>query len=435
MKTQKQKTIIIVLGIIVLLLIIFGHKLVRRYQAPAQITIWGTEMSQEVFSELWNTMEPSLKNVVVTYVEKNPNTYQDDLERAFIDGNSPDIFMIKNYDLGVYKNLITPYDLLNNSQYSLKQLRDDFPTTLEEDLVWDNKLYGLPLSLDNLALYYNRTILDQLNIPTPPKTWEEIISWLPQLRTVDQYQRITRAAIPLGLASNINHFDDILSLIMMQYGAKMTNNTKTGVDFNITSYLQAQSIVPGVEALKFYAQFAMPSSKLYTWHNGFSSSLDAFAFGQSVLYLGYSKDRKAILEKNPNINFGISAFPQFLYSPNKLSFASYDALTVSSQSKHPDIAWNIIKNLTSYTSALKYMQLTKNPPALRSLLNLCYQDPDLVTFCQQALISHNWYRPDSQKVKLIFQEMINDVTIKNINPREAVNKAASAINALFQITK
>ncbi len=52
MKTQKQKTIIIVLGIIVLLLIIFGHKLVRRYQAPAQITIWGTEMSQEVFSEL-----------------------------------------------------------------------------------------------------------------------------------------------------------------------------------------------------------------------------------------------------------------------------------------------------------------------------------------------------------------------------------------------
>ncbi len=31
--------------------------------------------------------------------------------------------------------------------------------------------------------------------------------------------------------------------------------------------------------------------------------------------------------------------------------------------------------------------------------------------------------------------MINDVTIKNINPREAVNKAASAINALFQITK
>ncbi len=80
-------------------------------------------------------MEPSLKNVVVTYVEKNPNTYQDDLERAFIDGNSPDIFMIKNYDLGIYKNLITPYDLLNNSQYSLKQLRDDFPATLEEDLV------------------------------------------------------------------------------------------------------------------------------------------------------------------------------------------------------------------------------------------------------------------------------------------------------------
>jgi hypothetical protein len=61
--------------------------------------------------------------------------------------------------------------------------------------------------------------------------------------------------------------------------------------------------------------------------------LDAFAFGQSVFYIGYARDKKLIEEKNPNLIFGVEAIPQFDLN-NKITFSSYYNFVVSKRSEN-----------------------------------------------------------------------------------------------------
>ena len=164
------------------------------------------------------------------------------------------------------------------------------------------------------------------------------MNMLPKLRTVDQYKRILRVCIPLGLADNVNHAVDILGLLMMQQGANIVSADHTKIDINDSIRSGSINTSPAEQALGMYTQFAKPTSLLYTWNSSFPSSLDAFAFGQSVFYIGYASDKTKIQEKNPNLAFGISGIPQFTQSSSQVNFASYDNFVVSNKAQDTVLA-------------------------------------------------------------------------------------------------
>ncbi|MDD3808503.1 MAG: extracellular solute-binding protein [Candidatus Pacebacteria bacterium] len=103
------------------------------------------------------------------YIEIKKNDYETDLMDSFIHSKSPDIFLINNEQLGEFKKLISPLDL-NQKNYNINNLDKDFPTIIKEQAVFNNELYMLPITIDSLALYYNRNTFDSLSIPNPPKT-------------------------------------------------------------------------------------------------------------------------------------------------------------------------------------------------------------------------------------------------------------------------
>jgi hypothetical protein len=154
---------------------------------------------------------------------------------------------------------------------------------------------------------------------------------------VDQSKRIQRSAIPLGLTDNINHATDILGLFMLQKGINIINSDHKTLDLDNSVIMGDSLSSPGEQALNFYTQFAKPGTSLYTWNSSLPNSLDAFAFGQSVFYIGYAQDKIKIQNKNPNLNFGIGAMPQFDQN-NKANYASYNVFVVSDKSKNPDVA-------------------------------------------------------------------------------------------------
>ncbi len=343
------------------------------------------------------------------YVEIKKDDYETDLMDSFIHSKSPDIFLITNEDLGEFKKLISPFDL-NQKSYNISNLDKDFPTIVKEQAVLGNELYMLPITIDSLALYYNRNVFDSLSIPTPPKTWGQTLELISKLRQLDSYNRITRSPIGMGLGNSINNSSDILSLLILQLNGEIINKDNQLVKLDNRVNVNGNYINPSQEALKFYAQFSQSNNQYYSWNASFNNDLEAFANNKLALYIGYYEDKDLILNKNPNLSFGISEMPQRDAS-NNVNFGKFTGFTVSSQTKNKDIAWGAIQMLTSSQNVQEFIEYFNLPPATRDLISIYYNDPDLGVFAKQSLSSKSFYHPSKKQTKKIFKETLDQLAL------------------------
>ena len=91
-----------------------------------------------------------------------------------------------------------------------------YVAAVADDAVLGKNIYGLPLSLDTLAIYYNKDLLDSAGIPEPPSTWDEFLNAVQNTTKFAPDGSITQAGTALGTGENVNHAADILALLMMQ---------------------------------------------------------------------------------------------------------------------------------------------------------------------------------------------------------------------------
>ncbi len=81
-----------------------------------------------------------------------PETYKEDLLEAFATGKGPDIFMVRNAWRESFENKTAPAPQVVISE---KEYRDALVDVAATDFLnKDNQIYGIPLSVDSLALYY-----------------------------------------------------------------------------------------------------------------------------------------------------------------------------------------------------------------------------------------------------------------------------------------
>src|SRR5207253_1111406 len=95
-------------------------------------------------------------NVQIQYTEQDIASYESDLIDALASGQGPDIFSINNSWLPKYIDKIAAAP---DKTFTYKDYRDTFVDTAVQDFTKDNKIYGTALSVDSLALYYNKDIL------------------------------------------------------------------------------------------------------------------------------------------------------------------------------------------------------------------------------------------------------------------------------------
>ncbi|MCC7571970.1 MAG: ABC transporter substrate-binding protein [Candidatus Methanofastidiosum sp.] len=166
----KKYRIFFLAGLVVLVFA-FGANLLQFTGRNITLTVWGTHLSEQEFNTYVGGKNIRLKNTQVTfeYQEIKPEEYEQKLFNAFIRNESPDIFMVNNFQLGQFGKLIYPFNL-DNKSYNIGTIQRDFPTIIEKEAVISNYLYISPLSIDTLALYYNRNIFDSLAIPAGPRT-------------------------------------------------------------------------------------------------------------------------------------------------------------------------------------------------------------------------------------------------------------------------
>ncbi len=427
-----------------------------------ELTMYGLFDDSDVFQPLIQEYESTHKGVTINYKQfTDPSEYLDLVVNELAEGEGPDIFAMHNSWIYEHFKKINPMDA---SLMTAQELEETFVQTVSDDFLRTytdeegtavSAIYGLPLYVDTIALYYNQDQFEDA-IPsrgTPSTTWDGIKDDVFKLtKTDNSFERFEQAGIAMGRSDNISRFLDILYTLFLQYDTQFyddnyTMSTITSTEVSTTDGVMA----PGKEALDLYTSFGIPSNKNYCWNEYISDSESAeqemmsFIEGKASMILGYSY----LYEQLTNListeskkgtktidadSIKIAEVPQ-VYDPETSTekrdvYASYFAYTVSRTSENPDEAWEFLKFLTSAESEQYYFDQTHRPSSRRDLLEEQAKDPIYGVFAEQVGFAETIPIADAEKYEEIFKEAIESV-LSTVKVDTALNTAEEQINAIM----
>lgn len=380
---------------------------------PITLTYWRVFDGQDDFDEIINKYKAIHPNINIIYKKLRLDEYENELLNSLAEDRGPDIFSIHNTWMKKYQTKLVPMpesitmvylstqgtikkevvsELKTTKSISLKELRDKFVDVVGRDVILeDGKVYGLPLSVDTLAMYYNKDLFNLAGISKIPAYWnDEFIQDVKKLTKQNPEKEIIQSGVALGGSKNINRYSDILTVLMMQSGATIMNE-KGQVTFNALT--PSSNFTPGADALRFYTDFANEAKESYAWNKNQTNSLEMFMSGNLAIMFSYSYDLKTIKAQAPKLNFSIAKLPQIEGNPpTNINMANYWVEVVSKKSKAPNEAWDFIQFITREEQAKIYLAKTKRPTALRSLVSTQKEDDEIGIFADQVLTTKSWYQ-------------------------------------------
>lgn len=420
---------------------------------PVTLTWWRVFDDPDAMGEIIGNYRAIHPNVSINYRKLRPEEYEQELVNALAEDRGPDIFSIHNTAMQKYQSKLTPLprelkipylvvtgsikketktELRTKKTIRIDQLKNRFVDQVAEDAILthraddgstEERIFGLPLALDTMVLYWNRDLLNTARIPEPAKTWEEFLRHMSLLAKFGPNGEILQAGAAIGTGKNVERAGDLLSVIMMQNGTEMTRNGSVAFAANVAD----REVPPGLEALRFYTDFADKGKAAYTWNGTMPNSLEAFTAGTVAYFFGYSYHLPVIRSRAPKLNVGIAAIPQ-IDPLHEVNFANYWLEGVSAKTKKPDWAWDFLEFATSAEQAKTYLAKTKKPTALRSVIATQAEDLDLAVFAQAVLTAKNWYHgKDPAAAETALVNLIETVVAGTLKPEDALNVAAGQV--------
>jgi multiple sugar transport system substrate-binding protein len=351
------KKFLIVGGILAILgLLIFKIILPRlggRTNVPVTLNYWGLWEDTGIMQGVIDEFETKNPNIKINYVVNQKNDYRTRLigrlAKTGTDNSVPDIYRIHSSWLPMFDDYLAS---VPTSSVKTIQLDTDYYDVYKKDLMVKGSFKAVPLMFDSLMLFYNKDLLDAAGKDLP-KSWVGLEATAKELTVTNENGGIEVAGVAMGTTENVDHWSDILGLMMQQNGVSWTANEAQDKE-------KIQSI------LKFYTLFLTQD---HVWDNTLPSSTELFANGKLVFYFAPSWRIFNIGEMNPNLNFGLAPVPQLPTLANvaldkvesgeedgaltNRHWATYWVEAVNSKSKNQQEAWKFMEFLTSKESMEK----------------------------------------------------------------------------------
>ncbi|MFA6991731.1 MAG: extracellular solute-binding protein [Candidatus Gracilibacteria bacterium] len=417
----------------------------------------GSDVMEPMLSE-YRKKHPGLDIVYKKFDDFDE--YQKVVINEMAEGKGPDIFSMPNtWFMANYKKLAPmPSDLGTPDVFA-----DIYADVAYKDLVrvddnGDEQVYGIPLTIDTLALYYNKAHFeDRLSEQgKPSNTWEGIKSDVFALNKFNSAgDGFDVSGIAMGRADNISRAVDIFYLLFLQHGGNFYDQYISKATF-ASQRGKSEISYPGLEALRLFLSFSDSESKNYAWnefsadHTSDAQEVAAFAQGKVSMIVGYSYtyqdivDQIRILESQgvktiDKSDIKTVEIPQ-LYDPStstekRVTYASYFAEAVSKNSEHPDIAWDLLTVLGDKPQLEMYYNKTHKPTSRRDMINDQKKDPVYGVFARQIGYAESFPIIDYYRYKEIFAGVINKATQANVTNADFIDAQDLITRMIVQVNK
>lgn len=424
------KVLLLGLGVVLLVGVLgFIAKQVLFQEPPVpqvtNLTFWGLE-EEAVVTPLITQYESSHPNVRVKYLKQAKQDYRERLTNSLAKGEGPDMFWYHNTWVPMLSGSLgaVPPEVIEPSSY-----QNAFYPSAVNDLRRGVDFVGIPLMFDGLGLYVNIEMFQNAN-KIVPTTWDELRQTAKDLTLKDETGRILQAGVALGRTSNVDHWQDIIGLMLLQSKVDLSN--PSGEDAQNT--------------LKYFIVF---STQDKDWDDTLPASTQAFASGKLAMYFGPSWRAYDIKQLSPSLNFKVVPVPQLpknTPTAPDVNWASYWAGGVWGKSKNLRQAWEFMKFLSEkeslqamYTNASK-TRLTGFPYPRSDMADLIASDPYIGAFAQEAPTAKSWYLASqtydgptgiNSRVSKLFEDAMNQITNENKDAKDVLATVASGLNQVL----
>ena len=440
--TPPKKSFIpyIIAIFVVVLLALFIFKFIlpsfnKNSSKPITITYWGLWEDSSVLQGIISDFESKNPNIKINYKKNDKTDYRSRLAGRLAKNPGteevPDIFRIHSSWLPMFKDNIASVPSAILTAINFEQ---DFYDVYKNDLKMNGSYYAIPLMYDGLALYYNKDLIQKGGVELP-KTWWDLKTAASKLTVRDQNGNIEIAGVAMGLTDNVDHWSDILGLLLKQNGANLLkrddeNNTKIK---DVLSYY-----------IKFY------SDEQRSWDETQPNSTELFASGKLAFYIAPSWRVFDLDNKNPNLPFEITSIPQLPIADTgnltNIHWATYWAEAVNSQSKHQAEAWKFLEFLASKESLEKMFTAASDTRRFgeiyprKSLGENLKSNPKLKAFIDSANYAESGYLSSrtfdggglNSDFNKYFGDAVNGIVFKNEDSATAMTTLNSGLDQIIQ---
>lgn len=429
-----------------------------------ELVVWNIGEDEDVFADQFASFSKKYKTVSISYKSfPDEAEYKKALLKAIAVGNGPDIFAMPYEWLAENRALVAPAPA---AKVDPIVFRDLFHPAIGEILIEKSgeteEVFGVALALETLGLYYNLDALRQeVNKFSPAKTWDELIQDAALLAKRDpQTGELIRSGVALGLGNSIRSAPDVLSLLLVQYGAKVFDaEMKSSILAEKQTATASQSTsAPASKALELYSSFGDKNNTHFSWSTTLAedqtAELGAFLRGDIAMIFGYPElmqkliDLKKELSKEKLIDIDktvrIAPAPQ-LVSDNKYQWddsaniARFNAFFVSKQSTHAESAWELLLHLADEESADLYQKATGKAPARKSLTEKILNDDsakrEIKIFAEQAKRARPLVVGDSADFAVIMRNVADAIAQDGVSTGTALNRAQKQLQCVLERIK
>lgn len=434
--------IIIVLAILGFVVYTFLLPVLKGKSATVvTLNYWGLWEDRSIVDGVIAEFEAKNPNIKINYKTQQKNDYRSRLSGRLVKDATveevPDIFRIHSSWLPMFSGSLAP---VPDSVSKAIGLDTDFYPVFKNDLKIGGKYQAIPLMYDGLSLFYNQDLLEKAQ-ETLPKSWWDLQTIAAKLTVRDELGRLKVGGVAMGLTDNVDHWNDIVGILLKQNGADILKDDQENND-------KIRDVI------SYYTNF---KTQYNTWDDSMPSSTQAFAEGKLAFYFAPSWRVFNIEEMNPTLKFAITTIPQLATLGDQtgnsatstanltnIHWATYWAEAVNKNSKHQTEAFKFLEFLSSATSMEKMFTAASQTRSfgeiyprisLASKLSSNAKIKPFISVAAEAesgyLSSRTWDTGLNTELSKYFSDSINSVALKGIDPNTAIIDLRPGINQII----
>jgi arabinogalactan oligomer/maltooligosaccharide transport system substrate-binding protein len=365
--------------------------------SQTKVTLWHSYRGEErtAINQTVQRFNQNRSDIKIEVLAVPFDAFPDKITAAVPRGKGPDIFIFAHDRIGgwVEGGILEPIDF-----YLEEGIEDKFVEGAFGPMHYDGSVYGLPMSLKSVVLFYNANLID-----SPPQTTDEMI------RLAKHHTNVSEGKY--GLVYEIANFY-YHAAWLQGFGGRIFDENNLPVlnsEENIRSFQFAQDL--------FQKEKIVPpevSNVLVT---------TLFNEGRAAMVINGPWFRGEIDDKIP---YEVALLPIISETETRATpFMSSEGVLMSTQSKNKDASYEVMEYLISDEVAMIMARVGKQPVAIQDV----YQHPDIANdkylpiFKQQIL--HSRPMPSIPQMTFVWSPATTAInaTINGRDPKTELDNA------------